>query len=173
MRHYFFIVMIQEHSMASSPMLSVLMPVYKVSTDYLDLAIESILNQTHRAFEFIIISDGAPQEVVNRLKFWEKNQDLGKVREITKKTLANLVYFIMPSCQGKFHPFGTSVRRVTHPAAYELCNSGTTSCTTRHAPVAQLVFPAFPSTRIYLPDKDKVTFRKVFTDKSLSLQSQL
>lgn len=58
--------------MASSPMLSVLMPVYKVSTDYLDLAIESILNQTHRAFEFIIISDGAPQEVVNRLKFWEK-----------------------------------------------------------------------------------------------------
>ncbi|EEZ25003.1 hypothetical protein HMPREF0101_02911 [Bacteroides fragilis] len=81
--------------------------------------------------------------------------------------------FIMPSCQGKFHPFGTSVRRVTHPAAYELCNSGTTSCTTRHAPVAQLVFPAFPSTRIYLPDKDKVTFRKVFTDKSLSLQSQL
>ena len=49
-------------------------------------------------------------------------------------------------------------------------NSSCTSCTSRHAPVAQLVFPAFPSTRIYLPDKDKVTFRKVFTDKSLSLQ---
>ena len=42
-----------------TPKVSVLMPVYNTNEDYLRKAIESILNQTFKNFEFIIINDGS------------------------------------------------------------------------------------------------------------------
>lgn len=44
--------------MNESPVISVIMPVYNAAT-YLREAIESVLNQTYRDFEFIIINDGS------------------------------------------------------------------------------------------------------------------
>lgn len=43
---------------SNTPLISVVMPVYN-SAGYLSTAIESILNQTHKNFEFIIIDDGS------------------------------------------------------------------------------------------------------------------
>src|SRR5271157_5690501 len=45
-------------SMASVPILSVLMPVYNAER-YVAEAVESILTQTFRDFEFLIIDDGS------------------------------------------------------------------------------------------------------------------
>lgn len=44
--------------MKKSPLISVVMPVYNAE-EYLEEAIESILNQTYENFEFIIINDGS------------------------------------------------------------------------------------------------------------------
>ena len=45
-------------SIINKPLLSVVMPVYN-GEKYLNKAIDSILNQTFREFEFIIINDGS------------------------------------------------------------------------------------------------------------------
>ncbi|MBO6087625.1 glycosyltransferase [bacterium] len=41
------------------PKISVLMPVYNTKEEWLKEAVESILNQTYKDFEFIIIDDGS------------------------------------------------------------------------------------------------------------------
>jgi glycosyltransferase involved in cell wall biosynthesis len=51
------------------PLVSVLMPVRNVKDAYLTLSIESILSQTYKDIEFIIVDDGSTddtQEIVNR-----------------------------------------------------------------------------------------------------------
>lgn len=51
------------------PLVSVLMPVRNVKETYLTLAVESILSQTYKDIEFIIVNDGSTddtQETVNR-----------------------------------------------------------------------------------------------------------
>ncbi|MBR1605192.1 MAG: glycosyltransferase [Alphaproteobacteria bacterium] len=62
------------------PKVSVLMPVYNTKEEYLREAIESILNQTFRDFEFLIIDDGSTnnaKEVIwsyrdRRIKYFEQ-----------------------------------------------------------------------------------------------------
>ena len=44
------------------PEISVIMPVYNVKEEFLRAAIESILIQTFRNFELIIIDDGSTEE---------------------------------------------------------------------------------------------------------------
>lgn len=48
--------------------ISVIMSVYNTEKEYLDAAIESILNQTHDNFEFIIINDGSDGQCVSELE---------------------------------------------------------------------------------------------------------
>lgn len=55
-----------------NPKISVIMSVYN-EEKYLDKSIHSILDQTERDFEFIIINDGSSDETLNILK---KNQNL-------------------------------------------------------------------------------------------------
>ena len=45
------------------PVISVVMPVYNTEIPLLKDAVESILGQTFRDFEFLIVDDGAPEEV--------------------------------------------------------------------------------------------------------------
>ncbi|MBR8699992.1 glycosyltransferase family 2 protein [Enterococcus casseliflavus] len=52
-------------------LISVIMSV-KNSNKELDIAIESILNQTYYNFEFIICDDGSDDDTYERLKEWEK-----------------------------------------------------------------------------------------------------
>jgi glycosyltransferase involved in cell wall biosynthesis len=48
--------------MSSRPLVSVIMPVYNERPEYLNLAVESILNQTYSPFEFLIMDDGSSPE---------------------------------------------------------------------------------------------------------------
>jgi len=53
------------------PLVSIVMPVYNCEK-YLDKSIKSILNQTFRNFEFIIINDGSTDKTGNILEKYEK-----------------------------------------------------------------------------------------------------
>ncbi len=77
----------------SNPMISVVMPVYNTKEDYLREAIESILNQTYRDFEFIILNDGSTNNDVKdvilsykdkRIKYVENKTNLGLVETLNK-----------------------------------------------------------------------------------------
>ena len=59
--------------MSENPMISVVMSVYN-GEKYLDEAIESILNQTYKDFEFIIINDGSTDKSLEIIEKY-KNQD--------------------------------------------------------------------------------------------------
>lgn len=70
---------------------SVLMPVYNGAT-YLREALDSILRQTFRDFEFIIINDGSTDrsaEIVRsyddpRLRYFENEQNIGLIRSLNR-----------------------------------------------------------------------------------------
>lgn len=52
------------------PIISVLMAVHNTPATYLDLAIASLLGQTHRDFEFIIVDDGSNKATGDLLRGW-------------------------------------------------------------------------------------------------------
>lgn len=55
----------------SNPLVSVIMPVYNAE-QYIKLAVESILNQTYRKFEFIIVDDASTDSTSKILKDFKK-----------------------------------------------------------------------------------------------------
>ena len=67
------------------PRVSVLMPVYKTPEKYLRETIESILNQTYRDFEFLILDDCPAQRVESvvksykdeRIKYFQNEKNMG------------------------------------------------------------------------------------------------
>lgn len=77
----------------SSVKISVLMPVYNTTEEYLRAAIESILNQTYKDFEFIIINDGSTinnvKDVIfsyndERIIYIENETNLGLIKTLNK-----------------------------------------------------------------------------------------
>lgn len=56
-------------------LISVIMSVYNEVPEYLDTAINSILNQTHGNFEFIIINDGSSDGIVKKLEVAAQNDN--------------------------------------------------------------------------------------------------
>lgn len=56
------------------PLISVIMPVYN-RENYVAKAIESVLNQTYRNFEFIIIDDGSTDSSVNIIENYAEQDD--------------------------------------------------------------------------------------------------
>ena len=53
----------------SNPTLSVVMPVHN-ALPHLDAAVRSILEQTHRDFEFVILDDASTDGSTERLREW-------------------------------------------------------------------------------------------------------
>jgi glycosyltransferase involved in cell wall biosynthesis len=69
------------------PKISVIMPVYNCY-DYIELSIQSILNQTEIDFEFIIIDDGSTQPVFNIIDRYAKiDSRIVAIKEIENKGL--------------------------------------------------------------------------------------
>ena len=73
-----------------SPLISVIIPVYKVET-YLDQCVESIVQQTYRNLEIILVDDGSPDRCAEMCDLWatkdprikvvhKKNGGLGDAR---------------------------------------------------------------------------------------------
>ena len=63
-----------EKKMSENPMISVVMSVYNAEK-YLDEAIESILNQTYKDFEFIIINDGSKDDSLKTIRKYEQQDN--------------------------------------------------------------------------------------------------
>ncbi len=61
------------NNLNNNPLVSVLMPVYN-SEEYVGQAIESILNQTYKKFEFIIIDDASTDSTLNILKNFSRKE---------------------------------------------------------------------------------------------------
>lgn len=62
--------------MTSPEKLSVLLPVYNTRSDWLSIAIESVLNQTHRDFELLLLNDGSTDpDTLATLAAFEKADD--------------------------------------------------------------------------------------------------
>jgi glycosyltransferase involved in cell wall biosynthesis len=57
-------------AMKSRPTISVLMAVYNAPQNYLDVAINSIIEQSNRDFEFIIVDDGSDISTSDQLRMW-------------------------------------------------------------------------------------------------------
>lgn len=74
------------------PKISVVMPVYNTDEKYLREAIESILNQTYKNFEFIIINDGSTNDAEDiilsyrdsRILYIKNEQNLGLIKTLNK-----------------------------------------------------------------------------------------
>ncbi len=72
--------------------ISILMPAYNTPEEYLREAIESILNQTYRDYEFIIINDGSTNNVKDvilsykdeRILYIENEKNLGLIKTLNK-----------------------------------------------------------------------------------------
>ena len=79
---HYVIIIVKRGFMTS---ISVLMPVYNTNEQFLREAIESILNQTYKDFEFVIINDGSTnnaKDVIlsykdSRIKYFENEKNLG------------------------------------------------------------------------------------------------
>lgn len=71
--------------------ISVLLPVYQVSIEYLKMSIESILNQTYQDFEFIIINDiPSNQEISDTLNLYAAQDE--RIRLFVNPCNRGLVY---------------------------------------------------------------------------------
>lgn len=69
----------------SKPFVSVVMPAFNAAK-YIDLAIQSILNQTYPNFEFIIINDASTDNTKNKIEYY-KNKDKRIILLNNKKNL--------------------------------------------------------------------------------------
>jgi len=79
-------------SLINRPLISVIMPVYN-SEKYLAKAIESILNQTYRNFEFLIINDGSNDSSVEIIKRYAKKDE--RIILINRKENKGIVYSLI------------------------------------------------------------------------------
>ena len=89
--------------MNKKPLISVVMPVYNTPVKYLKESIDSILLQTYKNFEFIIIDDGTTKEEVEliksykdkRIRLYHNEKNIGLAKSINKGVeLANSKYIM-------------------------------------------------------------------------------
>jgi glycosyltransferase involved in cell wall biosynthesis len=103
-------------------LISVGLPVHK--SEYLKIAIQSILNQTYRNFELIIVNDSSPDPVANivnefkdsRIKYYTNENNIGKINlaacwNITLEK-ATGQYFVLASDDDYYEP--TFLEKMAH-----------------------------------------------------------
>lgn len=88
-------------STVQSPLISVAMPVYN-GEQYLAEAIESILAQTFRNFELIIIDDGSTDASLEVLKLYEKRDSRVRLIARENRNLATTLNDIVSLARGKW-----------------------------------------------------------------------
>ena len=66
----------------SNPLISVIVPIYKVE-EYLDRCVESIVNQTYKNLEIILVDDGSPDNCSHICDEWAKKDS--RIKVIHKK----------------------------------------------------------------------------------------
>ena len=72
------------------PLISCILPINK-DLDYLDQSIESILNQTYKNFELIIINNSADKKILKKILKFKKRDTRVKVYKKSKGNLSELL----------------------------------------------------------------------------------
>ena len=62
----------------SQPLISVIVPIYKVE-EYLDRCVESLINQTYKNLEIILVDDGSPDNCPQMCEAWAQKDSRIKV----------------------------------------------------------------------------------------------
>lgn len=85
-------------------LVSVIVPVYNVSA-YLDRCIISIVNQTYKNIEIILIDDGSTDDSLSIIRKWEEND--GRIKSFTKKNggLSDARNFGIRKAKGDYYIF--------------------------------------------------------------------
>ena len=86
------------------PLISVLMPVYNVK-EYIDMAIESVLNQTYPNFELVIINDGSTDGSGRVAEDYQHKDSRVRVYHISNGGLANARNLAISYAQGEYISF--------------------------------------------------------------------
>lgn len=88
----------------NEPLISVIVPVYKVEK-YLDECVESIVNQTYRNLEIILVDDGSPDNCPQMCDDWAKKDE--RIRVIHKENggLSSARNAGLDVCKGEYIAF--------------------------------------------------------------------
>ena len=71
-------------AMSSKPLVSVVVPVYKVE-EFLDQCVESIVRQTYKNLEIILVDDGSPDECPNMCDKWAlKDSRINVIHQVNR-----------------------------------------------------------------------------------------
>lgn len=99
------------------PMLSVVVPVFKVE-DYLDEAVESIVKQTYKDLEILLVDDGSPDRCGEMCDEWARRDQRVRALHKTNGGLADARNYGMAEARGKYIAFVDSDDRIDS-RAYE------------------------------------------------------
>ena len=73
------------NKMLKRPKVSIIIPVYNAEK-YISKCLDSILNQTEKDFEIIIIDDGSQDRSLERCKYYGKNDKRVKVNILMRQS---------------------------------------------------------------------------------------
>lgn len=88
----------------TNPLISIIVPVYKVEK-YLDRCVESIVNQTYKNLEIILVDDGSPDNCPQMCDNWAEQDNRIKVIHKTNDGLANARNSGIEICNGDYVMF--------------------------------------------------------------------
>ena len=86
------------------PKISVIMPCYNPDKQYLKEAVESILNQTYKDFEFLILDDGSTdniEEIINEYKHFKPGNSIIYVK-LKHQGIAETLNYGLDIAQGEY-----------------------------------------------------------------------
>lgn len=104
--------------MYSEPVISVIVPIYNVET-YLDRCVSSIVNQTYRNLEIILVDDGSPDSSPDMCDVWAEKDSRIKVIHKTNGGLSDARNAGMAAATGELMGFVDSDDWVS-PDMYQL-----------------------------------------------------
>lgn len=105
-------------------MISVIVPVYNVEK-YLDRCVESVLNQTYKDFELLLVDDGSPDECPRLCDEWAKKDERIKVFHKSNGGLSSARNYGLDRAKGDYIAFVDSDDFV-HPDYLNLLYSALT-----------------------------------------------
>lgn len=100
-------------SNCKTPMLSVVVPVYKVEREYLKECLDSIDAQTFRDYELLLIDDGAPSDTAAYLDEYAKDKEYIKVYHQPNQGVSVARNLGLANCTGKYVTFIDSDDTIT------------------------------------------------------------
>lgn len=101
----------------STPLISVIMPVYKVE-DYLDICVQSLVNQTYRNLEIILVDDGSPDRSGELCDNWAKKDPRIRVIHKSNSGPSDARNAGLEIAKGEFIGYADS-DDILHPEMYE------------------------------------------------------